>query len=159
MEILIRSGEEKDLPAVMELIRELAGFERAPEAVTNSAERMVKEQPYFRFEVAEKDGGIIGMALWFFAYFTWVGKSLYLDDIYVKPAFRGQKIGTRLLRRVFGIARAEGCQRLRWQVLDWNEHAIRLYKRAGARISSEWLNCDFLEADIITFLEENQDSE
>lgn len=142
MEIVIRQGEPADIPAVFKLIEDLAHFEKAPEAVTNSAERMVLEQPHYGFFVAEYQGEIIGAAVYFFAYFTWVGKSLYLDDLYVKPAFRGKKAGGRLLRRIIELARDEGCQRLRWQVLDWNSHAIEIYQKYGSKISNEWLNCD-----------------
>jgi GNAT superfamily N-acetyltransferase len=155
MNITIRTGEEKDLPALLALIKELAAFEKAPDAVTNTIQRMVDEQQYFGFFIAEKDGEIIGAAIYFFAWFTWVGKSLYLDDLYVKPAYRGQKVGSKLLRKIFEIAKKEDCQRLRWQVLDWNSNAINIYKKAGAHISSEWLNCDFHKKDIEDFLEKD----
>jgi len=155
MHITIRKGEEQDLPAMFALICELAEFEKAPESVTNSLERMQREQSHFGFFVAAADGKIVGAALWFFAYFTWVGKSLYLDDLYVKPEFRGKGIGSMLLRKVFEVARDEDCQRLRWQVLDWNTPAIDIYRKAGARISSEWLNCDFLKEDIEDYLNGN----
>jgi GNAT superfamily N-acetyltransferase len=155
MNITIRTGEEKDLPALLALIKELAAFEKAPDAVTNTIQRMVDEQQYFGFFVAEKDGEIIGAAVYFFAWFTWVGKSLYLDDIYVKPAYRRRKVGSKLLRKIFEHARKEDCQRLRWQVLDWNSNAIDIYKKAGAHISGEWLNCDFHKKDIEDFLEKD----
>jgi len=83
------------------------------------------------------------MALCFFAYYTWVGKSLYLDDIYVMESYRGQKIGTELLKKVFEIAQKEGCKRVRWQVLNWNKPAIEMYEKIGAEIDDEWLNCSF----------------
>lgn len=155
MKITIRMGEEKDLPALLGLIKELAAFEKAPDAVTNTIERMADEQHLFGFFVAEKDGEIIGAAIYFFAWFTWVGKSLYLDDIYVKPDYREQKVGSRLLRKIVELAKKEDCQRLRWQVLDWNANAIALYKKAGAHISSEWLNCDFHKEDIEKYLEKD----
>lgn len=153
MELNIRQGNAYDIPALMGLIRELATFEKAPHAVTNTVERMRQEQPLYRSYVAEADGEIIGAAICFFAYFTWVGKSLYLDDIYVKPAYRGLRIGSRLLRKVFELARQEDCQRLRWQVLDWNTQAIEIYRSIGAGISSEWLNCDFDRQGIESFLD------
>jgi len=86
---------------------------------------------------------IVGMALYFYAYYTWVGKSLYLEDIYVKESFRKHKIGTALLRRIFEVAREENCKRVRWQVLNWNQSAIQMYKKSGAEIDDEWLNCNF----------------
>ena len=114
---------------------------------------MKKEQDLFRCFVAETaTGEIVGMALFFLAYYTWVGKSIYLDDIYVKRSLRQQKIGTALLNKVFEVAREEQCQRVRWQVLDWNEPAIAFYRKCGAEISGEWLNCSFDEAGIADFL-------
>ncbi len=152
MDLTIRKGNEKDLPALLGLIKELAEFGKASKSVINTVERMIKEQKFFGFFVAEKNGEIIGAAVYFLAYFTWVGKSLYLDDLYVKPAHRGQKIGSKLLRKIFELAKEENCQRLRWQVLDWNTNAIELYKKLGAHMSNEWLNCDFHAKDIDQFL-------
>ena len=97
--------------------------------------------------------GLLEVRSTFFAYYTWVGKSLYLDDIYVKPDFRGRGVGSMLLRSIFEVAKRENCKRLRWQVLDWNENAISFYKKRGAAISGEWLNCDFDEKGIKQFLE------
>lgn len=144
MNINIRIATEDDFPSILLLIKELAAFEKAPEKVTNSVEQMKKEKELFRCFVAETESKeIVGMALYFFAYYTWVGKSLYLDDIYVKESFRKQKIGTALLRKIFNVAREEGCRRVRWQVLHWNQPAIQMYKKCGAEINDEWLNCDF----------------
>jgi GNAT superfamily N-acetyltransferase len=140
----IRNASEADFPAVLSLIRELAEFERAPEKVTNSVKQMKIEKDLFQCLVAEADTGeIVGMAIYFYAYFTWVGKSLYLDDIYIRQAFRKQKIGTELLRKVFEIANTEDCKRVRWQVLKWNQPAIQMYLKSGAEIDDEWLNCSF----------------
>ncbi len=91
------------------------------------------------------------MALYFIAYYTWVGKSLYLDDLYVKEAYRQHKIGSALLSRVFEAALAENCKRVRWQVLRWNEPAIRFYEKSGALIDGEWLNCDYDSEGIRNF--------
>jgi ribosomal protein S18 acetylase RimI-like enzyme len=144
MNINIRIATEDDFPSILLLIKELAAFEKAPEKVTNSVEQMKKEKELFRCFVAETESKeIVGMALYFFAYYTWVGKSLYLEDIYVKESFRKQKIGTALLRKIFNVAREEGCRRVRWQVLHWNQPAIQMYKKCGAEINDEWLNCDF----------------
>ena len=152
MEITVRPATEDDFPAVLSLIKELAEFERATEKVTNSVEQMKQEQDLFRCFVAETGSGeIVGMALFFMAYYTWVGKSIYLDDIYVKRSLRQQKIGTALLNKVFEVAREEKCKRVRWQVLDWNEPAIAFYRKCGAEISDEWLNCSFDEAGIADF--------
>lgn len=143
MYITIRKTEPKDYPAVLELIKELALFERAPEKVTNTVELMSEEDKYFHSIVAEKeDGEIVGMAIYFFAYYTWVGKSLYLDDIVVKEQFRGNKIGTKLLDKVIEFGKENNCKRIRWQVLDWNINAIEFYRKYGAKLDGEWVNCD-----------------
>lgn len=144
MKINIREATESDFPAILSMIKELAEFEKAPEKVTNSVEQMNREKDLFRCFVAETESNeIVGMALWFFAYYTWVGKSLYLDDLYVKEQYRKNKVGTALLRKIFEVASAEGCQRVRWQVLNWNQSAIEMYRKSGAEIDDEWLNCSF----------------
>lgn len=143
----IREATEEDFPVILELIKELAEFEKAPEKVTNTVEQMRNEKDLFRCIVVESPGGeIAGMALYFFAYYTWVGKSLYLDDIYVRKEFRRTGVGSALLNTIFGVARNEDCKRVRWQVLNWNSNAIELYRKCGATLDGEWLNCDF-EAD------------
>lgn len=83
------------------------------------------------------------MASYYFAYYTWVGKSLYLDDLYVKASCRGNKIGSRLLKQVVTVAAKEDCKRLRWQVSHWNKPAIAFYKKIGSHIDEECANCDF----------------
>jgi GNAT superfamily N-acetyltransferase len=149
MNHIIREAVEDDFPAVLELIRELAEYEKSPGEVTNTVERMRQEKDLFRCLVAETaDKEIVGMALYFFAYFTWVGKSLYLEDIIVRQAYRQHKIGTELLGRVMQVAREENCRRVRWQVLDWNEPAISFYRKCGAEINNEWLNCTFDEEGV-----------
>ncbi len=142
MNYRIRKATEEDFPAILEMINELALFEKAPEKVHNSIEQMWEEQEYFNCFVAEtSQNEVIGMAVYFFAYYTWVGKSLYLDDLYVKESHRKQKIGTALLEKIFEVARAENCKRIRWQVLNWNSPAIEMYRKMGVEIDDEWLNC------------------
>ncbi|HQJ14589.1 MAG TPA: GNAT family N-acetyltransferase [Bacteroidales bacterium] len=156
MKVNIRRAGEEDFPAILALINELAEYERAPEAVTNTVEQMGRERDYFRCFVAESaDHGIVGMALYFFAYFTWVGKSLYLEDIIVSKQFRKRGIGEALMKRVMREAWEENCKRVRWQVLDWNEPAISFYRKSGAEINNEWLNCTFDEKGIALFNELN----
>lgn len=152
MNFTIRPATENDYPAILSLIKELALFEKAPEKVTNTVEQMKQEKDLFGCFVAESQSGeVVGMALYFFAYYTWVGKSLYLDDIYVKEEYRRHKIGTALMKDVFEVARLEKCNRVRWQVLDWNTNAIEMYRKAGATIDAEWLNCDFDKEGIQKF--------
>ncbi len=139
----IRPATEADFKAILGLIKELALFEKAPEKVTNTVEQMKSEQAYFQAWVAEKaDGEVIGFALFYFVYYTWVGKSLYLDDLYVKEAYRGHKIGSKLLDKVIEIGKQNACKRIRWQVLNWNTPAINFYKKLGANLDDEWINCD-----------------
>ncbi|HOF22124.1 MAG TPA: GNAT family N-acetyltransferase [Bacteroidales bacterium] len=153
MKYRIRKATEEDFPAVLSLIKELAEFEKAPEQVTNSVEQMKREKDYFLCYVAETDEKeIIGMALFYFVYYTWVGKSLYLDDIYIRKDFRKNRVGSALLRKVFEVAKAEDCRRIRWQVLNWNEPAIEMYRSIGALIEDEWLNCTFDAEGISNFL-------
>lgn len=152
MNYTIRRANEEDFPAILALIRELADYERSPDAVTNTVEQMHREKEHFRCFVADSpEHGILGMALYFFAYFTWVGKSIYLEDIIVSRAYRGLKIGSALMDRVMQEAKEEGCKRVQWQVLDWNETAIGFYRKCGAEISSDWLNCTFDEHGIANY--------
>lgn len=152
MKFIIRDAEEKDYPQILQYIKDLALFEEAPDKVLNTVEYMKQEKDLFGCYVAEmEDGKVVGMALYFFAYFTWVGKSLYLDDLYINPEFRGQGIGTALLEKIFKLAKDENCRRLRWQVINWNTKAIELYKKVGSRIDNEWSNCDFEYDQILKF--------
>lgn len=144
MNFRIRKATEKDFEAILSLIKELAHFEKAPEKVSNSVEQMKEEKDVFGCFIAETEKKeIVGIALYFFAYYTWIGKSLYLDDLYVKETYRGEKIGARLLKKVIEVAKKENCKRLRWQVLNWNKPAIDFYKEFGAEFDDEWINCDF----------------
>jgi ribosomal protein S18 acetylase RimI-like enzyme len=150
----VREATEEDFPAILSLIKELAEYERSPDAVTNSVEQMKLEKEHFTCFVAElPDGTIAGMALFFTAYFTWVGKSIYLEDIIVNRAYRQLGIGTALMEKVMQRAQDENCKRVRWQVLDWNEPAISFYRKCSAEINSDWLNCTFDERGIAQFNE------
>ena len=152
MKFTIRKAEEKDFPAILGLIKELASFENAGHKVTNSVKQMLEEQDSFNCLVVEnQESEIIAMALYYFTYFTWVGKSLYLDDLYVKEAYRGNQIGSKLIDEVFKVAKTTKCKRVRWQVLDWNENAINFYKKLGATIDKEWYNCDFDKEGITSY--------
>src|SRR4030095_14363158 len=115
MKFRIRQAAEKDFVAVLSLVKELAEFQKMPQKVVNSVEQMKKEREYFNCLVAENEKSeIVAIATYFFAYYTWVGKSLYLDDLIVNRAYRGQKIGSALLSEIFEIAKLENCKRVRW---------------------------------------------
>ncbi|MFZ6009399.1 MAG: GNAT family N-acetyltransferase [Bacteroidota bacterium] len=148
----IREGKKSDLPRVLELIRELAEYERAPHEVINTVALMEKDgfgaNPVFGFFVAENSNGIVGIAIYYWRYSTWKGKRLYLEDIVVTEKERGAGIGKLLFDRTMQKALDENCSGMMWQVLDWNEPAIKFYKKYGASMGQEWINCN-LEADQI----------
>ena len=152
MEFDIRTGEQRDLSIALELIKELAAFEKAPEQVTMTLEQLTEdgfgEHPLYRFIVAEtQEHGVIGMALYYYRYSTWKGKFLYLEDIVVNESHRSRGFGYALMQRLKEIAKDENCKGLTWQVLDWNADAIRFYKRIGANIDKEWYNATIMLAD------------
>lgn len=150
--ITIRQGLKEDLPRVLELIKELAEFERAPHEVTNTLKQLEEDgfgrRPVYGFFVAEIEDRIIGLSLYYWRYSTWKGKRLYLEDIIVTASERGKGAGQMLFNRTMEKALEENCTGMMWQVLDWNEPAIKFYKKYGARIDGEWLNCS-LEAEQI----------
>ena len=145
--VLIRKGKKKDLPAVFELICELAIFEKAPEQVTNTVRDMEADgfgkNPVFDFYVAELNDKIIGIAVYFTKYSTWKGKGLYLDDLLVTEEHRRKGIGKKLFDQIIIEAKNMNARQMHWQVLDWNMPAIDFYKKYGATIDSEWLDCKF----------------
>jgi GNAT superfamily N-acetyltransferase len=143
--LLIRPARPEDVNAVYQLIQELAEYERAPQEVSNTPERMLadgfgREENWFGCAVAEQEDVIIGMAIWYFRYSTWKGRCLYLEDFYVKPEFRRTGIGAKLFEHVLAYAREQQCSRMVWQVLEWNEPAIRFYKKYNSHLDPEWLN-------------------
>ena len=143
MRILIRQAVEADFSGVLALIKGLAEFQHEPHKVTNSVEQMVADKDLFNCLIAEDESGnIAGIATYFYAYYTWSGKSLYLDDLYVSEPCRGQKIGSMLLEEIIKIAKSSGCRKMRWQVSNWNQHAIEFYKKLGASIDEVEINCD-----------------
>ncbi len=145
MEITIRSAQESDYSQIVDLFKEFATFEKQPEKMTNSVEKMTLEKDYFHcFVAVTSDNSIIGYATYFFCYYTWIGKSLYMDDLYVKPEFRAIGIGTKLINKVIEFAKTTNCHKLRWQVSAWNKPAIDFYKNIGATIDGGEQNCDLL---------------
>lgn len=144
MNLIIRIGEKKDIPQVLELIKELALYEKAPQEVTNTVEQMEKEgfgsTPAFEMFVAEVDSRIVGIAVYYYSYSTWKGRSIYLEDIVITENMRGKGIGDKLFRRVIQKAKEENVPKLHWQVLDWNEPAINFYHKFNADLDPEWIN-------------------
>lgn len=145
MEFQIRQGKKEDLKRVLELIKELAEYEKGLDQVSNTLEAMERDgfgqAPVFGFFVAQSQERLVGLALYYYRYSTWKGKRLYLEDIIVTKTCRGQGIGQLLFEKVMEKAREESCTGMMWQVLDWNEPAINFYKKYGTHFDSEWLNC------------------
>jgi GNAT superfamily N-acetyltransferase len=140
----IRKATPDDIPLILEFIRELAEYERAPEEAVATPEDLRRDgfsgEPRFYVEIAEWDGEPAGFALWFFNYSTWQGKPvLYLEDLFVRPRFRKKGIGKALLVHLARVAVEKGCGRYQWQVLDWNTPAVEFYESLGARVMKEWL--------------------
>lgn len=150
---LVRKGTPADVPAVLGLIKELALYEKAPLEVTNTEADMLRDgfgtEPAYRLLVAEWEGRVVGMAIYFIKYSTWKGKGVYLDDIVVTESMRGNGIGAQLFAEVMRDAVSLNAKQMHWQVLDWNEPAIRFYKRYGCDFDSEWINCKFNRQQII----------
>ena len=132
------------MPAVLLLIQELALYEKAPHEVTNTVEAMERDgfgsHPIYFLWVAEKNEKIVGIAICYIRYSTWKGQMLYLEDIVVTEKERGKKIGHQLMNTVIQFAQEEQYNGLIWQVLDWNEPAIRFYKKYNAQFDGEWFN-------------------
>lgn len=150
MEITIRRAQERDVPRMLELVKELAVFERAPNEVTVTLEHMrdagFGSNCVWVGWVAEVDGAIQGMVVCYERYSTWKGRRLYLEDIVVTEAARGKRLGEKLFLECVRYAVQQDYNGMLWQVLDWNTDAIRFYDRFGANYSSEWLNAS-LERD------------
>ncbi|MFA5045776.1 MAG: GNAT family N-acetyltransferase [Paludibacter sp.] len=145
MIIRIRKIEERDFPGLIDLFKEFALFEKVPERMMNTVEQMLKEKTHINGFVAVNDKDeIMGYVTCFFAYFTWIGKSLYMDDLYVRPAYRGKGVGTLLINEVIAFAKAENCKKLHWQVSGWNKPAIGFYESLGATIDPMESNCDLV---------------
>lgn len=145
MPIQLRPGTQADLPAVLQLVRELAAYERAADQVEVTLAQMEQwrfgPQPRFAFFVAELQGQVVGMALYYYKYSTWKGPCLFLEDIVVTATARGKGIGRQLFNAVKAVARESQVKRMEWQVLHWNESAIAFYRQFNSSFDGEWLNC------------------
>jgi GNAT superfamily N-acetyltransferase len=150
--LLVRAAAVSDVPLLLRFSRELAEYERQPDAVVIKEETLVRDgfgsQPKFRSLIAEWDGEAIGYALFFGIYSSLKGSGIFLEDLFVREAFRGRGIGRALLSEVARIARQEGSYGIRWEVLGWNESAIRFYKSLGGEFFDEWRQV-LLEGDAL----------
>ena len=142
--LTVRPATEADVPAVLAMVRELATYERAASSVVATEADFLRhgfgERPRFHVLLAESDGATAGFALYFFGFSTWTGSpTLYLEDLFVRPEHRKQRIGLALMQALAREAKERGCGRFLWQVLDWNEPALRFYESLGATVLREWL--------------------
>ncbi len=142
MSVIIRDAEVKDMFKVLELIKELAIFEREPNAVILTENQLIKDgfssSPKFKCFVAELDGVVVGMALGYSRYSTWKGQTIHLEDLIVTKNKRGLGIGFKLYSKFLHYAFKLDVKRVEWAVLDWNKNAIDFYKRSGAKILNDW---------------------
>jgi len=154
--LVIRKATREDVPAILRLVKALATYEREPDAVVATEADLLRdgfgERPAFEVLIADDGERAIGFAFYFFSYSTWVGrKCLYLEDLFVEPAQRGQGVGLALMKALAKVAVETDCRRFVWAVLDWNEPAIGFYERLGAKVMRDWLTVR-LEGEALTRL-------
>lgn len=145
MSFTLRDAVATDVPQMLALIRELAAYEKEPDAAIATEEDLLRDgfgtEPYFRCLIAEADGVVAGLALYFFQYSTWEGRpALYLEDLFVREPFRKRGIGKALFQRLAQIAMERRCTRFQWECLDWNTPALEFYESVGANVLRDWLN-------------------
>lgn len=154
--MIIRKGQKEDMPAVLELIKELAIFEKEPDAVVVTVQDLVRdgfsENPLFYTFVAEVDSEIIGMALFYYRYSTWKGKTIHLEDLIVKENSRGTGAGLALYSEIIKQGKKDNVRRIEWNVLDWNTPAINFYNKSGAKLLEDWRVVNMDETGINDFL-------
>jgi GNAT superfamily N-acetyltransferase len=142
--VVVRPAVKADCERMMELVQELAIYERAPNEVTVTLEHFIEsgfgEKPVWWGIVAEAEGQVVGFALWYVRYSTWKGQRMYLEDILVTEAWRCKGIGTMLMDELVRIAKGKGFSGMLWQVLEWNEPAIKFYERYKPKFDNEWVN-------------------
>jgi GNAT superfamily N-acetyltransferase len=156
----VRKGTRADMPAVLELIQELAVFEKEPAAVVVTVEDLVRDgfgaNPLFYVFVAEIEAQIVGIAVYYYRYSTWKGKTIHLEDLIVKNNQRGSGIGFALYSEIMAQAKRDGVLRIDWNVLNWNQPAIDFYEKTGAKVHSDWRVAQMDKNGIEKFLEKNK---
>ncbi|MFL2590330.1 MAG: N-acetyltransferase family protein [Flavobacteriaceae bacterium] len=154
--ILIRKAKANDMVSVLDLIKELAEFEREPKSVILNVSDLINDgfcnNPKFRCIVAEIKNEVVGMALFYDRYSTWKGRTLHLEDLIVKKAFRGKGVGKKLYKKFIKIAKEEEVMRAEWVALDWNVNAIKFYKNSGAKVLSDWKTIQIDKKSIKNYL-------
>lgn len=155
--MIIRKGTPEDMKGVLTLIKELAVFEKEPDAVVITVEDLIRDgfgsQPLFHVFVAEVDQIIVGIALYYYRYSTWKGKTIHLEDLFVKQSMRGTGIGYALYSEIIKQGKIDKVRRIEWAVLDWNTSAIEFYENSGAKVYDEWKIAQMDEESIHYFVE------
>lgn len=158
MEYQIRKAVKEDMPQVLELIKELAVFEKDPDAVIVEVADLEREgfgdNPMFTCFVADTGNLVVGMALIYFRFSTWKGRTVHLEDLVVKESYRNHGIGKALYTEVMKYAREQGVKRVNWVVLDWNHGAIKFYERTGANILRDWFQAEMNEVELNKYLDQ-----
>jgi GNAT superfamily N-acetyltransferase len=156
----IRKGQKEDMNGVLALIEELAVFEKEPDAVLITADDLVRDgfgdKPLFHVFVAEAENDpneIVGIALYYYRYSTWKGKTIHLEDLVVKESMRGTGLGSALYTEIIKQGKKDKVRRIEWNVLDWNTPAIEFYKKSGANILEDWRVVQMNQTAIDLFLE------
>ncbi|TDE31824.1 GNAT family N-acetyltransferase [Flavobacterium ranwuense] len=153
----IRRGNPQDMPAVLGLIQELADFEKEPDAVLVTVDDLIRDGfgpvPLFHVFVAEADNEIVGIALYYYRYSTWKGKTIHLEDLVVKDKMRGTGLGYALYSEIIKQGKKDQVRRVEWNVLDWNTPAIEFYEKSGAKVLRDWDVVQMDEAGINHFVE------
>jgi GNAT superfamily N-acetyltransferase len=143
--MFIRKSTKEDIPFILKMIQNLADFEKASHEVKITEKDLLRdgfsEKPLYESIIIEHDNKKAGFALFYNRYSTWKGKSLYLEDLFILPEFRGNGLGRKTMNYLEELAKETNCGRFEWQVLDWNTPAIDLYKSMGADLDAEWINC------------------
>ena len=157
--MIIRKATKNDMPSVLELIQELATFEKEPDAVVVTVDDLVRdgfsENPLFQCFVAEVDNEIIGMALYYYRYSTWKGKTIHLEDLIVKENKRGTGAGFALYKEIIKQGKVENVRRIEWNVLDWNTLAVDFYEKSGAKVLGDWRVVHMDEIGVNNFISLN----
>ncbi|MBQ4818937.1 GNAT family N-acetyltransferase [Aquimarina sp. MMG016] len=156
MDYKIRDAVQQDMTQVLELIQELATFEKEPDAVEVTVDELIKEgfgeNPLFHCFVAEVNQEIVGIALVYYRFSTWKGRSVHLEDLIVKESMRGTGLGSALYAEVMKYAKSKGVRRVEWVVLDWNKNAIDFYEKSGATLLKDWYLAQMDQENLNTFV-------
>lgn len=157
--MVIRKGTKEDVSSILSLITELALFEKEPDAVVVTEADLLRdgfsENPLYYTFIAEENGEVIGMALYYYRYSTWKGKTIHLEDLVVRENKRGTGAGFALYKKIIEQGKLDGVRRIEWNVLDWNINAIKFYEKSGAKLLDDWRVVQMDENGINTFLNQN----